>query len=268
MKRNTTTKKKTRVNDVVSSIVNVPVSRERHEDKYITNQQNLLINEYGKLVAPIARWYQKVSGTLELKDIEQEGMSGLLEAPNSYDPEKGSFDKHAKACIEWSILEAIGNDGSTIRIPEGQNEMLRKVRKVQNDFFVQNGYEASEWEIADKLGVTDRIVKTALSADISCVSLDNSCNDVDDDGDPYTFADLTLDTDSAPTDHRVCTDDWFETAICEIEKLPEFEREIFTLYREHLKYTEVADIMDISRKTVARVVENTRSHLITHLTNL
>lgn len=65
-----------------------------------------IVHEHKGLVETIAKKY--INSPLELDDLIQEGMIGLLAAINSYNPQKGaSFSTYATKCINTSILGAL-----------------------------------------------------------------------------------------------------------------------------------------------------------------
>lgn len=75
--------------------------KEKNNDKIVH-----LISENKALVEKIAKKY--INSPLEMDDLIQEGMIGLLAAINSYNSEKGaSFITYATKCINTSILGAL-----------------------------------------------------------------------------------------------------------------------------------------------------------------
>ncbi len=71
---------------------------------------NLLINKYKNLILTNLKEYLKEYNIIgvELADLYQEGLIGLLQAINSFDKEKDvTFYTYANACIKSSLLSAI-----------------------------------------------------------------------------------------------------------------------------------------------------------------
>ena len=71
---------------------------------------NLLINKYKNLILSTLKEYLKEYNIIgiEVADLYQEGLIGLLQAINSFDKEKDvTFYTYAKACIKSSLLTAI-----------------------------------------------------------------------------------------------------------------------------------------------------------------
>ena len=71
---------------------------------------NLLINKYRNLILSTLKEYLKEYNIIgvEVADLYQEGLIGLLQAINSFDKEKDvTFYTYAKACIKSSLLTAI-----------------------------------------------------------------------------------------------------------------------------------------------------------------
>ena len=71
---------------------------------------NLLINKYKNLILSNLKEYLKEYNIIgvELADLYQEGLIGLLQAINSFDEKKDTtFYTYANACIKSSLLSAI-----------------------------------------------------------------------------------------------------------------------------------------------------------------
>lgn len=78
------------------------------------------VEEHAHFVRPIASRLKRRSGCqLELDDLEQEGMLGLLDAAKKYDDSLGvPFGAYARLRINGAILDTIRNSfGRTHRIP-------------------------------------------------------------------------------------------------------------------------------------------------------
>lgn len=118
-----------------------------------------LINANEGLVKSIAVKYADWSG-LELPDLMQEGILGLLKAVNTFNPDKAAFSTHAANHIRWSILEAIKEAGNAIKIPANllsrvwEAERIRKeLKKEDHDGeFDHSGFDEA-MEVAEEMGI-------------------------------------------------------------------------------------------------------------------
>lgn len=83
-----------------------------------------------RLVIRVAYPYSSLS-TLDLDDLLQEGIIGLMKAADKYDPELGyKFSTYATWWIRQRIMRAMTDLGTTIRFPVHVEENLRKLRKA------------------------------------------------------------------------------------------------------------------------------------------
>jgi RNA polymerase sigma factor (sigma-70 family) len=119
-----------------------------------------------KLVASIANKVQHAfpmfhQSSLTFEDLLQEGDVGLLHAIEKYDWRRGyRFSTYATYQIRQAIRKAILQTGSTIRIPLGRAEQIRKLRVLERTFEVENGRRPTQQELCDALKVTKRVLKS------------------------------------------------------------------------------------------------------------
>ena len=82
------------------------------------------------LVVKIAREY--VGRGLVLDDLIGEGNLGLVYAAERYEPRYGTrFSTYASQCVKQSILRALCNSTSLIRLPSHVLSLLSKWRKAE-----------------------------------------------------------------------------------------------------------------------------------------
>lgn len=127
-----------------------------------------------RLVQKIARYYS-ICSELPVEDLAQEGMFGLMNAVDKFDPHLGfKFSTYAFHWIRQSITRAIADRGRLIRIPVHMVETLRKLsRAVRFLEKLNGGMEPTIEEIADRLGW--ELERTAFVYELSrsnAVSLD------------------------------------------------------------------------------------------------
>merc|ERR1719460_2701909 len=113
-----------------------------------------------RLVASIAtkvlrRFPSFRRSSLTYDDLLQEGDIGLMTAIDRYDWRKGyRFSTYATYYIRQSIRKAILQTGSTIRVPPGRAEQIRKLRNLEKTYQVEHGRKPTQQEISDDLKVT------------------------------------------------------------------------------------------------------------------
>src|SRR4051812_39827933 len=89
-----------------------------------------LVNANLRFVVSVAKQYQ--GHGLSLADLVNEGNIGLIKAARRFDDTKGfKFISYAVWWIRQSILQAIGEQSSMIRLPKHKMVMKSRVQKAQ-----------------------------------------------------------------------------------------------------------------------------------------
>jgi len=87
-----------------------------------------------RLVVSIANRYARVSGTLEVDDLVQEGLIGLQKAIQKFDPARGY--KFSTYCYHWirqAINRAISCKSRTIRLPFSGPDVIKQAMDFINE---------------------------------------------------------------------------------------------------------------------------------------
>jgi RNA polymerase primary sigma factor len=112
-----------------------------------------LIKSNIRLVISIAKRY--TNRGLDFEDLIEEGMIGLIKAVEKFDYRMGyKFSTYATWWIRQSIARAIADKSRLIRLPVHLVESLNKIKKVNNDFLINNGRLPDKRELADLLDLT------------------------------------------------------------------------------------------------------------------
>jgi RNA polymerase sigma factor for flagellar operon FliA len=207
-----------------------------------------LVVRHGELVKRIA--YHVVSrlpAHIEVDDLIQAGMIGLLNAAQNYTPTKGAnFETYAGIRIRGAMLDEARRSNWTPRSTfRNAKQVSLAIRAIENRF----GRDAKANEIATALGVSleeyHRMVESAASSRI--LSYEQLA------GDPERAAMLP----DAPEDGPETTleEDQFRDAITEaIAQLPERERLVLSLYYDQeLNLREIGAILEVSESRVCQI---------------
>ena len=153
-----------------------------HEARSAMVQGNL------RLVVSVAKRYKNHGQPL--LDLIQEGNLGLLRAVEGFRYRAGfRFSTYATWWIRQAVLQSIGGQSRTIRIPSHVIDLLTKLRRVQHRLTQAHGHEPTAEEIAAELELPAPRVQALLTIAQQPVSLHAPLNE----GDDATVADLIED---------------------------------------------------------------------------
>lgn len=136
-----------------------------------------LIQANLRLVVSIAKKY--IGQGVLFMDLVQEGSLGLIRAAEKYDYSKEfKFSTYATWWIKQTIIRAISNSSRTIRIPVHMADKIRKYKKTIVELNKCLNREATEKEIAQKMGLSVKKIQGIKRSIIKePVSLDSPVTD-------------------------------------------------------------------------------------------
>jgi len=109
--------------------------------------QDLVVSNLG-FVVKIASEYQNMG--LPFEDLLNEGNIGLIHAASRYDHRKGiKFITYASWWVRKSILKALSEQASMIRVPSYQRKKLARQRADNEALRAQHGHSAAEGPCAE-----------------------------------------------------------------------------------------------------------------------
>ena len=207
----------------------------RHPAAYHALDFNEAINTYLPLVKQIA--YQiasRLPPNVEIDDLVQEGLTGLLDALKRYVPQPNlNFEVYARTRIRGAIYDSCRRNDI---LPRNQRDELSNLEKKTRSLEQQLGRHPTEIEIAD--GDYHEIMGTM----VNLMPLDDLSEDM-----------LPADLDSDPM--QAASMRQFADQIAAIlEGLPENERLVMALhYQEDLSYRDIAQIMNLTAGRISQI---------------
>lgn len=214
-------------------------------------QKDHLLTEHIPLVKRLAHHMKaKLPPSVEVDDLVQAGMIGLLDAINRYEEEHGAqFETYAVLRIRGAMLDELR---SSDWLPRSMRQNMRKIEEAMITLQHRLGHPPSESEVAKllKMSLTEYQDMLGDSGGHQLVYyedfhdtegsdsfLDRHC--VDEGGDPLR---ALLDTD------------FRQSVINAIEALPPREKMLMGLYyEEELNLKEIGAVMGVSESRVSQL---------------
>jgi len=224
--------------------------------------RNDLVEKHAPLVKRIAcHLINRLPASVQLEDLVQAGMIGLLEASRNYDEGQGaSFETYAGIRIRGAMLDEIRkNDWAPRSVHRKARMVAEAVRNIEH----AHGRDARDTEIADMLEITLEEYYKILQ--------DNSYHKVLSVEDMGLGEESLLDniSDNAPGILDGLQKDDMQRIISEaVASLPERERLVMALYYdEELNLREIGAVMGVSESRVSQIHSQAVIRLQARMTN-
>ena len=207
-----------------------------------------LLVQHAELVKRIARHLAaRLPSTVDIDDLMQSGMVGLLEAANSFDPSRGaSFATYGSIRIRGAMLDDIRKNDWT---PRSVHHKYRKVTDAISAIEAKAGRHAEADEVAVRLGITaDEYHKILADSGRSRLfSFEEMIEE------PYCHRGLPPSSTSTP-DKEVYRSQFRDKLADAIKGLPERESLLLSLYYEReLNLREIGEVLDVSESRVCQI---------------
>jgi len=212
--------------------------------------QQELVLRHADLVKRIAyHLVSRMPPNVEVDDLIQAGMIGLLDAAKHYSADKGAnFETYAGIRIRGAMLDEVRKSDWTPRsVHRNMREMADVVRKIENE----KGQDATPADIAEGLGVPieeyHKLVQDAASCRLFSFDQMGSSED------EPSPAERARDESPGPFDQIENTG--FRDALAgAINVLPERERMVLSLYYdEDMNLREIGEVLEVSESRVCQI---------------
>ena len=187
----------------------------------------------------------RLPSSVQIDDLFQAGMIGLLEALNRYDASQGAqFTTYASIRIRGAMLDELRRGDWTPRsVHRKSREMMEVINRLE-----QEGRGTSDKEVADEMGISiDEYNQIIQDSNMACF---------------YSIDLLEEETPGGSNieDERfgpleMLSDDGFRDALAkEIGRLPDREKMMMALYyQEDLNLREIGEVMGVSESRVSQI---------------
>lgn len=207
-----------------------------------------LLLEHAPLVKKIALHLKaKLPDNVQIDDLTQAGMIGLLNAVKSFDASKGAkFETYAGIRIRGSILDEVRTSDWTPRsVSKNIRETAQAIRRVES----RTRKKATDREIATEMELSlDQYHK--LLRDSAGTQLLSTDEITDEDGNP------ALNISSAELEpHQALQNDSLRDLIIQsINQLPEREQLMMSMYYDdEMNLKEIGAVMELSESRVSQI---------------
>jgi RNA polymerase sigma factor for flagellar operon FliA len=202
-----------------------------------------LVTRHAELVKRIAYHLAgRLPPSVDVADLIQAGMLGLLEAASNYAANRGaSFETYAGIRIRGAMIDALRKLDWA---PRSVHRKARAVAAAMREIEKETGRDAKDSEIATKMGVPLEEYHSIVQDAASCrlASLDDSTSTTaapDDTADPF----------------REVADAGFRASLAQaIDALPERERLVMSLYyTDGLNLKEIGAVLKVTESRVCQL---------------
>lgn len=227
---------------------------------YASQQRHQVVEQHAGLVKRIAHHLKgRLPANVQLDDLVQAGMIGLLEAARQFDYGKGaSFETYAGIRIRGAMLDEIRRQGWA---PRSVHRNSRLISEAIQETSQRLGRDAADGEVAQTLGITLDDYHLMLS-EISMgkvIGIEDLAAGEEN---------LVIDVPSSSNGpFEQVADDKFQRALAQaIATLPEREALVLSLYYdEELNLREIGDVLQISESRVCQIMSQSMHRLKTKL---
>jgi RNA polymerase sigma factor for flagellar operon FliA len=207
-----------------------------------------LVREHGALVKRIAHHMMgRLPDSVQVDDLIQAGMIGLLEAARKYDGGKGaSFETYAGIRIRGAMLDEIRKgDWAPRSVHRNSRRISNAIKQVESE----KGRDAEDAEVAACLGVSQEEYHSILKDSAGCrlFSYEEAVEKSESGYDMFE--------ESSPSPVAGIERDAFQKHLAEaISHLPEREQLVLALYYdEELNLKEIGAVLGVSESRVSQL---------------
>ena len=209
--------------------------------------ENDQIVRHASLVKRIAyHLLNRLPPTVQIDDLIQAGMVGLLEAASNFNPDMGaSFETFAGIRIRGSMIDEIRRSDWTPRsVHRKFRSVTEAIRKIENE----TGEDAKDADVAEALGISlseyhQILIDSSSSRIYSIDTMEDNLQD----------AAIPGSAENTP-DESFINDEYHQQLAESIRLLPEKEQLVMSLYyADELNFREIGEILDVTESRICQL---------------
>jgi RNA polymerase sigma factor FliA len=215
-----------------------------------------LIEQYGPLVRRIAHHLlARLPASVQVDDLVQSGMIGLLEAAANYDAARGaSFETFAGIRIRGAMIDEVRRGDWS---PRSVHRNARRVTESMRNVELRSGGDASDAAVARELGVGIEEYHAMLQ-DTLCSRLFSLDELMDEEhGEQASFGSAAYNPAMLAARERMA-----QAIAAEIARLPVRERLVLSMYYDdELNLKEIGLVLEVSESRVSQILSQATKRL-------
>lgn len=239
----------------ISSSKYDPIEEDDDVRKMFRNREqyrDIIINAHIRLVATLAKEYDAND---KFMDYNQEGIEGLLEAFEKYDPDSNAkFSTYASFWIK-AKMSMLCKDFNLVQ-RSNQAKIGSKAQKFKEKFFAENMREASTDEIVEHLS-KEHNIDILYDTEIHSISVKSINEELDDDGfTPETSGEFAVKTACENDFVKTIYDEDLKAAVSKMMKVLN-AKEMEYITRHHFNgetYESIADSAGYNKERIRQIV--------------
>lgn len=250
----------------MKGLYNQIAENDTHGKEDFTRRERLIM-EYAPLVKYIAnRVAMRLPPHIEVADLVNAGILGLIDAVEKFDPSKEvKFKTYAEIRIRGAILDELR---SMDWIPRSVRKVINQMMNAYHELEQHLGRPARDEEMAEQLGVQMdefyRLLKQ--SAGVPLISLDVTMDPEDKRRDILS---CIIDPKSTNAFGVLGLNEVKDSVAHAIEDLPEKEKEVISLYYyDELTMKEIGEVLDLTESRVSQIHTKAILRLRVRINNL
>ena len=226
------------------------LQQEAHAPDLADEQQtaNNVTVRHGELVSRIAHHLiTRLPASVDVNDLIQSGMIGLIEASRIFDPSQGaSFETYASIRIRGAMLDELRKGDW---VPRSVHRHLRAATEATRAVEQRTGRAASTREVATALDMPIDDLSRLLADAVRGHVLSLDAHTEDEDKAPLKFVEHA----ASPADH-LDDREFRRELVAAIENLPQREKLVLSLYYEQeLNLREIGAVLEVTESRVCQI---------------